>query len=57
MSIANFDSGELARQVIEERIARAAVDRRANSTVRVPRPGRRQALARQVRRIADVIDN
>lgn len=57
MSTGTYDTGELARQVIDERINRAAQDRLANRTVRVPEPRRRRALARRIRRIADVIDN
>lgn len=56
MSIGNYDTGDLARQAIEERIARAADDRLAHNTVRAPQP-RRRALARKIRRFADVLDN
>lgn len=49
---------QIARQTINERVARAQAPKApAGSTVRVPEPRRRRAVARQLRRVADALDN
>ncbi|WP_157550876.1 hypothetical protein [Nocardioides jensenii] len=52
----SYETSEMARQMIEQRISRASEDRLAHDHVRFPEP-RRHALARRLRRVADAIDN
>ncbi|WP_162250984.1 hypothetical protein [Nocardioides sp. Root140] len=53
----SYDLEASAHRVIDDRLARAARPKApAGSSVRVPGPRRRHALARQFRRIADALD-
>ncbi|WP_156388732.1 hypothetical protein [Nocardioides sp. Root151] len=57
MDMTSYDIEASAHRVIDDRLARAARPKApAGSSVRVPGPRRRHALARQFRRFADALD-